>query len=62
MAYVGFKSIIDAAAELGRNLVSKHIQPEQEMGRFTRGGTAEPVSRGQILGANADREIFIFPV
>ena len=50
MAYVGFKSIIDAAAELGRNLVSKHqIQPEQEMGRFTRGGTAEPVSRGQIL-------------
>ena len=32
------------------------------MGRLTRDGTAEPVSRGQFSGANADREMFIFPV
>ena len=42
---------MDAAAELGRNPVSKHqIQPEYgEMSRLTRDGTAEPVSRDQIL-------------
>ena len=40
MAYGGF--IMDAAAELGRNPVSKHQ-------RLTRDGTAEPVSRDQIL-------------
>ena len=29
MAYGGYKKIMDAAVELGRNLVSKHqIQPE----------------------------------
>ena len=39
---------MDAAAELGRNAVSKHqIQPE--LSRLTRDGTAEPVSRDQIL-------------
>ena len=32
------------------------------MSRLTRDGTAEPVSRDEISGANADREIFIFPV
>ena len=49
MAYGGF--IMDAAAELGRNPVSKHqIQPEyMEMSRLTRDGTAEPVSRDQTL-------------
>ena len=49
MAYGGF--IMDAAAELGRNPVSKHqIQPMSiEMSRLTRDGTAEPVSRDQIL-------------
>ena len=31
------------------------------MSRLTRDGTAEPVSRDQILTAHADREIFIFP-
>ena len=39
--------LMDAAAELGRNPVSKHqIQPElsMEMSRLTRDGTAEPVS------------------
>ena len=42
---------MDAAAELARNLVSKHqIQPKfVEMSRLTRGGTAEPVSRDQIF-------------
>ena len=30
------------------------------MSRLTRDGTAEPVSRDQIQGANADREIFVF--
>ena len=37
-----------AAAELGRNPVSK-IQPEHEMSRLTWDGIAEPVSRDQIL-------------
>ena len=42
---------MDAAAELGRNPVSKHqIQPEyMEMSRLARAGTAEPISRDQIL-------------
>ena len=42
---------MDATAELGRNFVSKHqIQPEfMEMSRLTRDGTAEPVSRDQII-------------
>ena len=42
---------MDAAAELGRNPVSKHqIQPEYgEMSKLTRDGTAEPVSRDQII-------------
>ena len=45
---------MDAAAELGRDPVSKHhIQPD---------GTAEPISRHQVLSANADMEMFIFPV
>ena len=43
---------MDAAAEHGKNPVSKHqIQPEygMEMSRLTRDGTAEPVSRDQVL-------------
>ena len=32
------------------------------MSRLIRDGTAEPVSRDQILSANADREMFIFSV
>ena len=42
---------MDAAAELGRNPVSKH-QIQLKYGdeqRLKRDGTAEPVSRGQIL-------------
>ena len=41
---------MDAAAELGRNPVSKHrFSLSMEMSRLTRDGTAEPVSRDQIL-------------
>ena len=41
---------MDAAAELGRNPVCKHqIQPSMEMSRLTRDGTAEPVTRDQIM-------------
>ena len=32
------------------------------MSRMTRDGTAEPVSRDKVSGANGGREIFIFPV
>ena len=32
------------------------------MSRLTRDETTETVSRDQVLGANADREIFIFPI
>ena len=42
---------MDAAAELGKNPVSKHqIQPGyvDEQARLTRDGTAKPVSRDQI--------------
>ena len=41
---------MDAAAELGRNPVSKHrISLSMEMRRLTRYGTAEPVTRDQIF-------------
>ena len=43
MAYSGLNTSMDAAAELGRNRLS------MEMGSVTRGGTAAPVSRDQIL-------------
>ena len=40
---------MDAAAELGRNPVSTRFSLSIEMSRLTRDGTAEPVSRDQIL-------------
>ena len=40
---------MDAAAELGRNPVSTRFSLSMEMSRLTRDGTAEPVSRDQIL-------------
>ena len=53
---------MDAATELGRNPVSKHhIQPEMEMSRLTRDGTAEPVSRDQILGRERGQGNVNFP-
>ena len=33
-----------------------------EVSRLTRDGTTKPVSRSKFSGANADREILIFPV
>ena len=56
---------MDAAAELGRNPVSKHqIQPEFGVSRLTRDGTAEPVSRDQILRRERRQGniYFYFPV
>ena len=56
---------MDAAAELGRNpLSNKHqIQPvSMEMSRLTRDGTAEPVSRGQILRHVRGQGNIIFPI
>ena len=53
---------MDAAAELGRNPVSKHqIQPEYEMSRLTRDGTTKPVSRDQILRRERGQVNIHFP-
>ena len=54
---------MDAAAELGRNPVSKHhFQPEYgEMSRLTRDGTAESVSRDQIFRHARGQGNIIFP-
>ena len=55
---------MDAAAELGRNPVSKHhIQPEygDEQADAGRDGRT-CLSETKFSGANGDREIFIFPV
>ena len=52
MAYGGSNKQMDAAAELGRNPVSKYstrFSASMEMRRLTRDGTAEPISRDQIL-------------
>ena len=49
---------MDAAAELGRNTVSRHhIQLEQ-----TDAGRPNPSRETKFSGANADKEIFFFPV
>ena len=40
---------MDADAELGRNPVSTRFGLSREMSRLMRDGTAEPVSRDQIL-------------
>ena len=54
---------MDAAAELGRNPVSKHrFSLSMEMSRLTRDGTAEPVSRDQILRHARGQGNIIFSV
>ena len=54
---------MDAAAELGRNPVSKHqIQPEYGDVMLTRDGTAESFSRDQILRHARGQGNIIFPV
>ena len=40
---------MDAAAEIGKNSVSTRFSLSIEMSRLTRDGTAEPVSKDQIL-------------
>ena len=55
---------MDATAELGRNPVSKHQMSRlsMEMSRLTRDGTAEPVSRDQILKHARGQGNIMFPV
>ena len=54
---------MDAAAEFGRNPVSKHqFSLSMRMSRLTRDGTAEPVSRDQILRHARGQGNIIFPV
>ena len=54
------KKYMDAAAELGRNPVSKHqIQPEYGEEQAYAGRASRETT---FSGANADREILIFPV
>ena len=54
---------MDAAAELGRNPVSKHqVQPEYGDEQADAGRAAEPVSRGQILRHARGQGNIIFPV
>ena len=54
---------MDAAAELGRDPVSKlQVQPEYgDASRLTRDGTAEPVSRDQILRRERGQGKILFP-
>ena len=53
---------MDAAAELGRNPVSKyHIQPEYGDEQADAGRTAEPVSRDQILRRERGQGDINFP-
>ena len=54
---------MDAAAEVGRNPVSKHqIQPGCGEGTGGRGtGRPNPSRETKFSGANGDREMFIFP-
>ena len=53
---------IDAAAELGRNPVKHQIQPECRDEQADAGRDCRTVLRCKLSGANAGREIFIFPV
>ena len=53
--------VMDVAAKIGRNLVSKHqIQPEDGAGWRVTGGP-NPSREIKLSGANGDREILIFP-
>ena len=53
---------MDAAAELGRNpLVSTRFSLSMEMSRLTRDGTAEPVSRDQIIRRERGQGSLHFP-
>ena len=64
MPYGGINESLDAAAETGRNPVSKHkIHPERGESAGRRGTGLPNLSRGtEFSGANGHREIFIFPL
>ena len=64
MAYGGLNKYMDAAAELGRNPVSKHqIHPEYGEEQADGGtGLPKPSRETKFSGTNADRGMFIFPV
>ena len=53
-----------AGAEIGRNPVSKHqLQPDRvwRMSRLTRDGTAEPITRDQVLKRERGQGNINFP-
>ena len=52
---------MDAAAELWRNPVSTRFSLGIEMSRLTRDGTANSVSRDQILRRERGHENIVFP-
>ena len=64
MGYGGLNKQMDAAAEIGRNTVSKHhVQPEYGHEAGWRGtGMPNPSRETKFSGANGDRGILIFPV
>ena len=63
MSYGGLNKYMDAAAEIGRNLVRKHqIQPEYGDEQADAGRDCRARLETKVSGADEDREIFIFPV
>ena len=52
---------MDATAELGRDLASTRFSLSMEMGRLTRGRTAEPVLRDQIVRREREQRNVHFP-
>ena len=57
MAYGGLNKYMDAAAELGRNPVSKHhIQPEYGDEQADAGRDCQTVSRGQIFRREREQD------
>ena len=63
MAYGGLNKYMDAVAEIGRNpvKVSTRFSLSMEMNFLTRDGTAEPVSRDQILRRERGQGNIHFP-
>ena len=63
MVYGGLNKSTDAAAELGRNPVSKHqIQLEYGDEQADAGRNCRTSREAKFSGANGERELFIFPV
>ena len=52
---------MDAAAEIGRNLVSRSTRFSRRISRMTRDRTAEPVFRNQILRREREQGNIHFP-